>query len=177
MKLAKRLAAAAGVVVLLAGCASGNPNDVAVVNGQSITQAQIDAVTPAVVAILPPTSARTASLSITNAWLQAKVAKVVADANGVTVSDIQRQQVIASSQTLAKIAEDPAAKDFVNALADQSVIAAQMSSEAFIDGVQDVSVTVNPRFGTWSGPDYALMPNGGALSKLAPATATASTNG
>ncbi len=173
MRSVKLAALAAAGVLALAGCATGNPQVAAYVDGSQISQAQVDQVSQA----LADTSTDTADTAggfrstVVQIIIQSKVALKAAEANQIVITETQRDQEIAADQTLAALAKNPASTDFINDYVEAKlVVSTEAGQKAFSDQFAKTTVTVNPRLGTWDPQQGTLVEGtaGGSISSLAP---------
>ena len=96
--------------------------------------------------------------------IQSELAREVAKAKNITVTDAQRQQVISASTGLAAMAADPATKDFIEGYANAYTVF--NSTDGLAAGQQAAAaadVSVNPRYGTWT-PSQIGLSGTGSLS-------------
>ena len=173
MRSVKLAALATTAVLALAGCATGNPQVAAYVDANQISQAQVDQVSQ----VLADTSSDPAdtaggfSPTVLQIIIQSQVAQAAAAANNIQITEAQREQAIASDETLTSLSKDPATADFINDYVEATlVVSTDAGKQAFNDQFAKTTVTVNPRFGTWDSQQNALVDGtaGGSISSLAP---------
>jgi len=139
-------AALAAVVVLLAsGCVGGAPSTVAYVGDDRITQGQLDAALGGVQQTLEQ-GQQVSAEAVVNVMIHGRIAEQIAAQRAVTVTDAQRDELLAGSN-LTALLEVPAAKQIAYDIADQQLVAKAVGSEAYLQDVQATTVELNPRFG------------------------------
>ena len=112
-------------VLALTGCASGNPQVAAYVNGEAISQAKVDAAAKALASASGDSTGTAGSFSSTvvSIMIASKVAEHVAAADpSLAVTAAEREQKITSDETLAALVKDPGATDFINSYVDATII-------------------------------------------------------
>lgn len=174
MRSVKLAALATTAVLVLTGCATGNPQVAAYVNAEQISQAHVDAVAQVLADTSSDTTdtAGTLRSTVLQIIIQSKVAQSAATAADITITEAQRDQTIASNETLAAMVKNPAATDFINDYVEATlVVGSDAGKAAFSDQLAKTTVTVNPRFGTWDSEKMAFVDGtaGGSISELAPA--------
>ncbi len=171
MRSVKLAALAATGVLALAGCATGNPQAAAYVDGHAIPQAEVDSVAHAVTTAGAAESGTIAQGLVVQILIQNEIAKTVANDTKFTVTDAQREQLLTSSPALTAIAKDPAAAGFVNDYTETYLLLqTDAGKQAFNDRFVKTDIVVNPRFGTWDPKQPGLVDGtaGGSISELAP---------
>ena len=136
---------AAIVVLLASGCAGASPSTVAYVGDDRITQRQLDTALDGVQQTLEQ-GQQVSAEAVVNVMIAGQLADQIAAGHGITVSDAQRDKLLAGSN-LAPLLEVPAAKTIAYDVADQQLVAAAVGSEAYVKEMQAVPVELNPRFG------------------------------
>lgn len=172
MTSAKMAALATAGLLALTGCATGNPQVAAYVDGARIAQSEVDAISQvlAEVSADPADTAGDFGTTVVTIMVQAKLAKKAADAASITVTDAERQQVFASNELYAALISNPVTADFMNGFADTAILVNNEAGSAAIkNALASTEVRVNPRFGTWD-PAAASLVQGssGSLSVPAP---------
>jgi hypothetical protein len=172
MRSVKLAALATTGVLVLAGCATGNPQVAAYVGDTEITQAQVDSVSKVLANTSsdPTDTAGSFGTTVLQIMIQSKIAADVAEAKAITITDTQRQQVLASNANLATLAKDPAATDFINKYVEAvAVVGTDAGKSAFSDQFAKTAIRVNPRFGVWDDAHHALVDGStGSISDVAP---------
>ncbi len=163
----KLVAVLATAILALTGCAKNSPNVAATVGGQEITISQVDAISKAVAAKSPDTPQwgnwRPAVLQV---MVQAKLAKAAQQLAGITISDVQRQQVYATNEFYAALANDPVTAQFIADFVDTNLVLTDpKGQQAIAKVVPTVIVTVNPVFGQWDPNSAQLSGTSGSLSR------------
>ncbi|MFT4110599.1 hypothetical protein [Propionicimonas sp.] len=169
-----KLAALATTGVLaLAGCASGNPQVAAYVDGTPISESQVDGPAEALANASSDAtdSASAFSATVLSIIIQSKVAAAAAATDpSIAVTQAQRDTEIAGNETLATLVKDPAATDFINDYVEASlIVSSDAGKAAFTKQFAQTSVKLNPRFGTWDATQFAIADgSNGSLSSVAP---------
>jgi hypothetical protein len=143
-----RLAAAALALVALgasAGCANASPSVAAYVDGTSITSAQLEAAVAGVGQTVEQ-GQQVSSQAVLDALVHGLIADQIAAKNNITVTDAERTATLQGSN-LEPLLPIPAAKEVAYDVADQSIVAQKVGSQAYLDQVAQQQVTVNPRYG------------------------------
>lgn len=163
-------AALAGVVALLAsGCIAGSPSTVAYVGSEQITQNQLDEALTGVQQTLQE-GQQVSAEAVINVMIAGEVADQIAAQHGVTVTDAQRDQLLAGSN-LAPLLTEPAARQIAYDVADQQLVAKAVGTETYLKDMQSVSVELNPRFGVLD-PSTKAIVTGQSSSLSLPAGAS-----
>jgi SurA N-terminal domain len=163
-------AALAAVVVLLAsGCVGGSPSTVAYVGDDRVTQTQLDVALSGVQQTLEQ-GQQVSAEAVVNVLIAGRIAEQIAAQNGITISDAQRDELLADSN-LAPLLEVPEAKQIAYDVADQQLVAAAIGSEAYVKEMQAVAVELNPRFGVLDPASQAIV-EGQSSSLSLPATSS-----
>ncbi len=169
-RLARAAAAAAGAVVLLAGCASGtHPGAAASVGDTEISLGRLDDVVTAVTKAQGQPISPTSALQL---MINAELSRQVAEQRSVSVSDAEVasavKQVIPDAALLDKFEKDPVANDFLrdftrgqidlvkiggaSGITDPAAReAAQKGARIITEAAGTIGVDVNPRYGRWTG--------------------------
>lgn len=157
--------AVAAVMLALTGCTTPSANIAATVNGVPIHVTDLDAQVKAVA----NTSAAVADLNaaVLTTDIRGIIARQLATENNIDLSPAVRSQALASPDyaQFAALANDPAAKPFVEALVDTNLVVAKIGAQAFLDRVAKTDVQVNPRYGSWSVQSAAVSQSGSQLSQ------------
>jgi hypothetical protein len=162
-------ALAAVVVLLTSGCVGGAPSTVAYVGDDRITQNQLAAALAGVQQTLEE-GQQVSAEAIVNVLVHGRIAEQIATQHGVSVTDAQRDELLAGSN-LAPLLEVPAAKQVAYDVADQQLVAQAVGSEAYLKDVQAISVELNPRFGVLD-PASKTIVEGQSSSLSLPAAAS-----
>ena len=172
---------AAVAVLVLGGCAdSAHPGDAAVVGDTAISMGKLDDTVREVSAVQgEPIQPRTALQFMVNAEL----ASQVAEKRTVEVTDAEvgavMAQVLPDPELRGKFQSNPVADEFVRSFARGQLAlikiggasgvddpnaqeAAQKGAQIVTDASNSIGVSVNPRFGKWSGDQIAAQ--SGSLS-------------
>lgn len=166
---------ASGVVVgvlALTGCTVTNPRVAAYVDGTPVSQAEVDTVSRVLAEATtdPLDTAGSFAPTVLTIIVQSRLAAMAAEEKGITVTDAQRQTVIAQNEVYGTLLRNPDTAGFMTGFADASVILSDQSAvPVFQDVVSRTPVRVNPRFGEWDKAQAALAAgSSGSLSELAP---------
>ena len=96
------------------------------------------------------------------------LAEEIARANGISVTDAQRDAVIKGSN-LAALLDVPDAKPIAYDLADQQLVSKAVGADAYLKAVQATDVELNPRFGVLD-PAQKIIADGQSSSLSLPAS-------
>jgi hypothetical protein len=154
----------------LGGCA-GSPQAAAYVGNTQISQAGVDAVSKAIVEAGAAETTSVARNVVVQIKIQNEIAKQAAARANITVTDAQRQQLLAQNTALDPLLKNPETRDFTIDYVNTAVILnSDAGKKAATEVIGDTSVRVNPRYGTWDPQQLALAEgSSGSLSELAPA--------
>lgn len=135
----------AAAALVLTGCGQSSPRVAAYVGSSEITDAAVtdgvEGFTEVAGAVNKP--------AVLNAMIQGEIATAVAAENGITVTDAERDELLAQDESAQVLLSNPAAKEVVYDLVDVEIVAGKVGDEKFLAAMQEADVTVNPRFGTW----------------------------
>lgn len=164
--------AVAGALAVLVGLASGcavegSPSTVAYVADDRISQDQLDSAVTAIQQTLDAEQ-QVSTSAVVNVMVHGLIADQIAEAHNITLTDAQRDQLLAGSN-LAPLLGDPAAKSIAYDIADQQLVAKAVGTEAYLQGIQGADVTLNPRFGVLD-PAQKTIIDGQSSSLSVPAT-------
>jgi hypothetical protein len=167
----RRLLAAGAIVAVLAtaGCSRANPSVVAYVGDDGrVTQTDLDAAVSGISQTLEPGQS-VAQSAVINAMIHGEIAAQVAAANNITVTDADRDKVLASSN-LAPLLNVPAAKQIAYDVADTQIVPTKVGADAYLAAVKKTPVELNPRFGQLDETQKMIIDaSSGSLSTPAPA--------
>ena len=158
----------AAAVLALAGCADAEPNVVAYVGNDRVTQAQFDRAVTGVTSTLQE-GQQVSRDAVVNALIHGVLAEQIAADKKVQVTDSQRDEFLQSTD-LAVLLGNPDAREVAYDIADQQLVSNKVGAEAYVAAVRDRPVTLNPRFGVLD-PAQKLITSveqTGSLSKPAP---------
>ena len=165
----RRTAVAAGALLALAlaGCGQASPGVVAYVGDQTISQRAVEQAVAGLRSTLQEGQSVSAE-AVVNAMIQGTIAEQIAARQQIPLTDADRDAVLQGSN-LAPLLTVPAAKPVAYDVADQQIVAEKMGSEAFLAALQEVPVTLNPRYGVLD-PAQKVIATGqsGSLSLPAP---------
>jgi hypothetical protein len=160
---------AAIVVLVASGCVGGSPSTVAYIGDARVTQSQLDVALGGVQQTLEQ-GQQVSTEAIINVMIAGQLAEQIAAQHGITVSDAQRDELLAGSN-LAPLLEVPAAKQIAYDVADQQLVAAAVGAEAYVKEMQAVPVELNPRFGVLDPASQSIV-EGQSSSLSLPATSS-----
>lgn len=163
MKNARRVAALAGAALLvLTGCAQ-SPSTAAVVGGVVLPESEVDQATPRVSQLVQGNG------RLTTVYLEISgmVATKVADAKNIPLTDADRQMVFGQNRSAAALASDPTTALVANRFADTVLVVQKLGEDGWYEACSKVSVTLNPRYGSWSKEQCAPDGDPSVLSKPA----------
>lgn len=157
-------------LLALSGCVSGNPQVAAYVGPDRITQAQVESVAQ----VLSDTSSSPVDTmaaftpTVMSIMVQNKLTSRAAEANGLTVSETDRQAFFASDELYSVLLKNPASAGFMSDFANTAVLLSTDAGQAAVqETIRTTTVRVNPRFGEWD-PEVGLVPgSSGSLSEPA----------
>ncbi len=132
-------------LLALAACANAEPGVVAYVGDARITQKQLDRAVAGVAATLQE-GQQVSREAVVNVMIHGALAEQIAADRHISVTDAEREDVIKNSQ-LAGLLAVPDARPIAFDIADQQIVAKKLGAEAYLKAVQDIPVTLNPRFG------------------------------
>ena len=158
----------AAAVLALAGCANAEPNVVAYVGDDRITQAQFDRAVSGVTSTLEE-GQQVSRDAVVNALIHGVLAEQIAADRRIRVTDSQRDEFLQTTD-LAVLLNDPDARELAYDVADQQLVSDRVGAEAYVAAVRERPVTLNPRFGVLD-PAQKLITSveqTGSLSKPAP---------
>ncbi len=165
MGISRKFAAAVAVAALaLTGCAQ-SPSMAARVGDVTISEQQVNDATDAISEAFEvgPGQARTVAFA---ALMRGALAENLEAKYNHTITDSERDAVLASDPTLAMLSTHEKTKELANGVADGIVMVQRIGSDAIVDEVASLGVTLNPRYGTWNA-DTGEFGGSGSLSREA----------
>ena len=132
-------------LVVATGCSGFRGGTVAYVGNTSISQGQLDSAVAGVSETLED-GQNVATDAVVNVLIHGDIAEQVATTRNITVTDAERDKVLASSN-LASLLDVPAAKVVAYDVATQQIVASKIGPGAYLEEVAKIPVTLNPRFG------------------------------
>lgn len=145
---------AAAAALALGGCANAQPGVVAYVGDERITERQLDQVVAGVEATLAD-GQQVNRDGVVNILVQGVLAEQVAAAKRITVTDGERDALLATSE-LAGLLAVPDARPLAYDVADQQIVATKVGAQAYLEAIRATSVTLNPRFGVLNPEDQTI---------------------
>lgn len=162
-------AALAAVVVLLAsGCIGGSPSTAAYVGDDRITQTQLDVALDGVQQTLEQ-GQQVSAAAVLNVMIAGQIAEQIAERSDITVTDAQRDELLAGSN-LAPLLEVPAARQIAYDAADQQIVSQAVGTEAYLKDLQATYVDLNPRFGVLDPASKTIVEGQSSSLSLPPAS-------
>jgi hypothetical protein len=146
--------ALAALALAAAGC-QADPGTVAYVGGAQVSQQELDTAVAGVQQTLEP-GQQVATAAVVNVLIHGQLAEQIAAARRITVTDAQRDKVLAGSN-LAPLLEVPAAKEVAYDVATQQLVAQRVGAEAYLAEVAKTEVRLNPRFGQLNPQDKTVV--------------------
>ncbi len=143
------------VLVTAAGCAGFRGGTVAYVGDQTISEGQLDTAVSGVEETLED-GQQVATDAVINVLIHGAIADQIAAANRIVVTDAQRDKILATSN-LAPLLKIPAARAVAYDAATQQLVATKLGSQAYLDAVAKISVTLNPRFGVLNTTEKTII--------------------
>ncbi len=160
--------ALAGLALLTSACGlSGSPSTVAYVGDARVTQSQLDSALTGVQQTLQA-GQQVSPSAVVNVMIHGALAEEIGRANGVAVTDAERDAVIKGSN-LAGLLNVPDAKPIAYDLADQQLVSQAVGAEVYLKAVQATDVELNPRFGVLD-PTQKIIADGQSSSLSLPAS-------
>ena len=132
-------------LAVTAGCANANPAVAAYVDGTAISQTQLDQAVAGVQQTVQE-GQQVSPQAVLNALVHGAIAERIAEKNGITVTDADRDAVLKGSN-LEPLLPIPAAKEVAYDIADQQIVAQKVGTDPYLQQIEQQDVTVNPRYG------------------------------
>lgn len=155
------LLALAGLLALT-GC-TPPPNTAAIVNGQRVTESQIDAGVAAAARVVDadPAQIRGGVLQYTIWGVLAR--QIAADTKTPLTND-NIDGVIGGSPQLTLLAADSGTQALARDAASLVYLSNTVPRDAFLASLASAQITVNPRYGAWAPDQLAVTGESGSLS-------------
>lgn len=155
-KFARRVAAGVAIgAVTLTGC-SRPPSAAAVVEGQRVPDSaarEVGTMLAAVAGIDPSIAPIQATYDMT----LGEASKIIADANGVTVTDGEIDTLVAGSATLMAAQATGAGEQWVQSVAYTNLVVTDLGEDAYLSDLKELDIEINPRYGTWDAENYTIV--------------------
>ena len=164
----RRAAASALALVALVGCSNASPSVVAYVGDSELTQTEVDQAVTGLRSTLQE-GQTISSEAVVNAMIQGELAAQIAADRGLTVTDAQRDALLAESE-LAPLVKVPGARELVYDVADSQLVSQEVGAEDYLAELKARKVTLNPRYGVLD-PDQKILVTGRSGSLSEPAEA------
>ena len=145
------------VVVALVGtgCAGFRGGNVAYVGDRVISEQQLDTAVAGVEETLED-GQQVATDAVVNVMIHGAIAEQIAASRKITVTDGQRDKVLATSN-LAPLLEVPAARSVAYDVATQQIVATAIGSQAYLEAMGGIKVDLNPRFGVLNTTEKTII--------------------
>ena len=162
----RRAAVSAVALVALVGCSNASPSVVAYVGDGEVTQTELDEAMTGLRSTLEE-GQTVSSEAVVNAMIQGELAAQIAADRGITVTDAQRDSLLAQSE-LAPLVQVPGARELVYDVADSEIVSQEVGIEEYRAELKTRKVTLNPRYGVLD-PEQKVLVTGrsGSLSEPA----------
>ncbi|CAA9299362.1 MAG: hypothetical protein AVDCRST_MAG61-847 [uncultured Friedmanniella sp.] len=164
----RRAAAAAVALVALVGCSNASPSVVAYVGDAKVTQTEVDEALTGLRSTLEE-GQTISSEAVLNTMIQGELAAQIAADRGITLTDAQRDSVLAQSE-LAPLVKVPGARELVYDLADSQLVSSEVGTDAYLAELKARKVKLNPRYGVLD-PEQKILVTGRSGSLSEPAEA------
>jgi len=160
-------------MLALTGCAGQNPTHAASVNGVVITEDQVGQIAQGLATVAgTPDAAGEQRQTAASILIRNEVGRQVAQQNGVTISEADREAVLATAPQLTQMSQEPALTTFIDDYINSELTRTQLGETEFAAAAETVEVTLNPRYGAWDTTQGMLTGESGSLSSPAPAPTT-----
>lgn len=147
-KAARTLAAGVAVAALaLTGCAN-SPSDAATVGGVRIADSTVREVANAISAA-SGTESSVALKQATYDLLLGEASRQIAASTGKTISAADRHAVVAQNQLASAVSATPEGAPWGEAVGSTYVLLEDLGEQKYIDELNKIDITVNPRYGQW----------------------------
>lgn len=157
------LIAVGAVLVALTGCSTPGGNVAATVNGVPISVARV--VGPVQAIGVTDGQLAEPNATVLSYAIRGEIARTLAAQQNIQLTGEPRSAVLTANSALAKYESNPAAASFVTDVVDSTIVLNKVGETAFVTAVQQASVQVNPRFGSWSVESASVNQAGGQLSQ------------
>lgn len=160
------------VALLASGCSQQLPATVAMVDGQRVTESQVDGPLEVFRKATPETSEAELRTFVMQYLVLDKMMPTLQRKLGVTVSDAEAADVLPKilegmPDVMKQAYRDPAAQPVTKAISRWQALVHKVSNrDKLIAAVNEVKVDLNPRYGAWPPADPGSDIGFGSLSKL-----------
>lgn len=157
-----RLAAPLVAVLLFAGCSTPPGSTVFSVDGQRVTERQLDDTTKACARL---TQSQPAALraKVAQLMLLGRLAPAVARSAGIELTPAMQSKALAGLQA-GNLVDDPACRDAVQGVANFGAVAEKLGQQRTIEAMRNLDIQVNPAYGHFDITQAALAGGSGSLS-------------
>lgn len=155
IRLVRWVAVLVILVAAASGCAGFRGGNVAYVGDRVITQSELDEALAGVQQTLEG-GQQVATDAVVNVLIHGQIADEIAAKQNLVVTDAQREKVLAGSN-LASLLEVPAARAVAYDVATQQIVAGKIGSRAYLDAMEAIPVTLNPRFGVLNTTEKTII--------------------
>lgn len=166
-KAARTLAAGVAVAALaLTGCANA-PADAATVNGVRIADSTVREVAQ-ILGSTPGADSTMVMKQATFDLLMGEASRQIAASTGTTIKASDQSGLMAQYPAVGAVAQNPQGKPWVDAVTASYLVHEQLGAEKFLEELNKVDITVNPRYGQWATNAGGFVD--GSLSRMADPT-------
>ena len=150
------LTLAALFLTAFAGCANAEPGVVAYVDGTEVTDRQLREAVEGIESTLEP-GQEILRDRVVNTLIVGVISSKLAAKNNIAISDSDRDALLKGSQ-LEPLLAVPGAKTVAYAAADQALVSKALGAEAYFAAVDQIPVTLNPRYGVLDVREKTIVP-------------------
>lgn len=156
-KLTRGVAAGAILVaVTLTGC-SRPPSAAAIVEGQRISDATVGESATVLSGMGVLSDPSTAPSSAAWYLVVGNASMLIAEKEGVTVTDGDLDQVIAQDSRLQSAASTPEGSTLATAIAQQVFVLQAVGQDTYLQDLGQLDIEINPRYGQWDPTTYQIV--------------------
>lgn len=163
MKLVRGAVVVLVGLLALTGCAT-SPSTAAVVGDTTITTSQAEQLASD---LTPYLSSTGTTAQAVNFEVAIEASRQIAAAQGLTFTDAQKTSAQTSLGIPDAMAADATLTGFVDGYLTYALTWTTLGQDAFLQQADQLDITVNPRFGSWSEEDFSVVAGGGSLSSPA----------
>lgn len=169
MSFLRPLAAATVAVLALSSCAQVG-GTAATVGDARITDNEVSDASALVAQVVGTEPNQINQGAILQALVRGELADELAARNAITLTNTERDAALAevTDEAILGLAATPDGKEVAYDLVDFALVAQKLGENGLVNGVKNIKVDVNPRYGTWSAADFAVSPSLGSLSVPGP---------
>jgi hypothetical protein len=153
-----------GMTLALGGCAVPSPGVAAQVGNVRVTESKVDQVNAAFAKVMGGSPAETRD-RVLAVLVQGEIVAEIAARKQILLTSAQREQIIATDPIMLALARDPIARELSEDTADLRVVVGKLGVEPLLAEAGQMSIVINPRYGTWLPDQLNVTGGGGSLSK------------